>query len=161
RDINAAANAFASLPPSLKQTGDSAEIVGRASQQAAAAADSAAQSVAAAQPQAQQVLASLRSAATTLANLQHGAAHLAHKLRDLGEVTGRANLLALNAGLELARAGQSALQATADWQRLAAQQVRQLAASAEQIGKLAATLRSGAPANAASNATAAVATKVQ
>jgi len=251
RELAGAANAFAAIPPSFKQVADSAETVSRTSQQAAASTEVVAQNVAAAQPQAQQVLASLRTAAGTLANLQHGAEHLQRKLRVLGEVTGRANLLALNAGLELARAGhagrtsvllaeqfrdlaqqsnatsndletlvhafeqdcaallhafggdaqaleslqqslarseqalagaqpalrecgargevvalaaarqadsaravEAALQTAADLQRLAAQQLRQLTATAEQAGKLASALRSGISAGAASGTSA-------
>ena len=107
RELAAAADSFAAVPPLIKQVADSATALQRAAQDCNAGNDGANQSLATAAPQAQRMEVALSTATGAMTGLQSSLADLDGKLSVLTETAAQANLLALNAGLELVRAGQS------------------------------------------------------
>jgi methyl-accepting chemotaxis protein len=138
RQITLATDAFAVLPPSIKQAADNSEAVYRAARNADAAAEQARQSIAGTQSDLQQLVASLRTARDTLSGLRTATEQVAGMLRPLSEITERANLLALNAALEGARAGQAGRTSA-----LFAEQFRDLAQESNKVSGDIATLMAG------------------
>jgi len=130
KQLVSASNAFAAIPPAVKQVADSAEMLLRAAKASGAAGETATQSVSAAMPQAQRAESSVRGAAATLQNLYRAIEHMEQKLRFLSDVAARANLLALNAGLDLARGGHAGRSSL-----LAAEQFRDLAQQSSETGE--------------------------
>jgi methyl-accepting chemotaxis protein len=138
RDISSATEAFAVIPPSVKQITDNSSLVLKASQTAGAAGEQAKQAISGTQFDLQRLGASLRSSGETLSNLRLAAERVAAMLRPLGEITEQANLLALNAVLDAARTGQAGRTST-----LFVEQFRDLAQESNKVSGDVATLIAG------------------
>ncbi|HZQ91757.1 MAG TPA: methyl-accepting chemotaxis protein [Terriglobales bacterium] len=138
REVANATEAFAALPPSIKQVSDNFDAVLRASQQAAGAVQQAHKQITGTRGDLDRMGAALESARQAVEKLQQSSDSALQMLHPLAQVTENATLLALNAAIESARAG-----AAGRTSPLAAERFRELAEDAASISRGIAQLISG------------------
>jgi methyl-accepting chemotaxis protein len=138
RQVGNATEAFAALPPSIKQVSDNFEVVLRASQQAAGAVQHAHKQITGTRGDLDRMGAALESARQAVEKLQQSSESALHMLHPLAQVTENATLLALNAAIESARTG-----AAGRTSPLAAERFRELAENAASISRGIAQLITG------------------